>query len=142
MKTVSAKGSDVSRDWFLVDATDKVLGRLASQIAIRLRGKHKAIYTPHVDTGDYVVVVNAEKVVVTGNKENAKEYFRHSGRPGGLTVIGIAEMRSRHPTRIIEKAVRGMMPKGPLGRSMMSKLKVYAGPDQPHQAQQLKELDL
>ncbi len=142
MKTISAKSNEVLREWYLVDATDKVLGRLASQIAIRLRGKHKPIYTPHVDTGDYIVVINAEKIVLTGNKENAKVYHRHSGRPGGLKTVGVADMREKHPTRIIETAVRGMMPKGPLGRAMMSKLKVYAGTEQPHQAQKLRELNI
>ena len=142
MKTVSAKAKDVKREWFLVDASDKVLGRLATQIAVRLRGKHKPIYTPHVDTGDYIVVINAEKVALTGNKENAKVYHRHSGRPGGLTTVPVSKMRENHPTRIIENAVRGMMPKGPLGRSMMSKLKVYAGPDQPHHAQSPQPLEL
>ncbi len=142
MKTISAKASDVQREWFLVDASDKVLGRLASEIAKILRGKHKPIYTPHVDTGDYIVVVNAEKVILTGNKENSKVYHRHSGRPGGLKTVPVAKMRKTQPTRIIEKAVRGMMPKGPLGRAMMSKLKVYAGPDQPHQAQSPKPLNL
>lgn len=142
MKTESVKASDVKREWYLVDATDKVLGRLASEVAVRLRGKHKPIYTPHVDTGDYIIVVNAEKVVLTGNKEAAKVYHRSSGRPGGLKTVKIADMREKHPTRIIEQAVRGMMPKGPLGRSMMSKLKVYAGPDQPHQAQQPQTLEL
>lgn len=142
MKTISAKAIDVQREWFLVDASDKVLGRLASEIAKILRGKHKPIYTPHVDTGDYIVVVNAEKVILTGNKENSKVYHRHSGRPGGLKTVPVAKMRKTQPTRIIEKAVRGMMPKGPLGRAMMSKLKVYAGPDQPHQAQSPKPLNL
>ena len=140
MKTISAKASDIEREWLLVDATDKVLGRLASEVALRLRGKHKPIYTPHVDTGDYVVIVNAEKVVLTGNKENSKVYHRHSGRPGGLKTVTIKTMREKHPTRIIENAVRGMMPKGPLGRSMMSKLKVYAGPRQPHKAQSPKPI--
>ena len=142
MKTISAKASTIEREWFLVDASDKVLGRLASEIAKRLRGKHKPIYTPHVDTGDYVVVINAEKVVLTGNKENAKVYHRHSGRPGGLKTIPVSTMREQHPTRIIEAAVRGMMPKGPLGRAMMSKLKVYAGSHQPHKAQSPKPLNL
>lgn len=141
MKTISAKASDVKREWYLIDASDKVLGRMATEIAVRLRGKHKPIYTPHVDTGDYVVVINAEKVILTGNKENAKVYHRHSGRPGGLTTVPVSTMRKRHPTRIIELAVKGMMPKGPLGRAMMSKLKVYAGPDQPHQAQSPKPLN-
>ena len=142
MKTVSAKASDIEREWFLVDASDKVLGRLASEIAIRLRGKHKPIYTPHVDTGDYVVVINAEKVVLTGNKENAKVYHRHSGRPGGLKTVPVSTMREQHPTRIIEAAVRGMMPKGPLGRATTSKLKIYAGAHQPHEAQSPKPLEL
>ena len=141
MTTVSAKASEVNRQWYIVDASDKVLGRLASEIAIRLRGKHKPIYTPHVDTGDYIIVVNAEKVILTGNKEKSKLYHRHSGRPGGLKTMTAADMREKHPTRIIEKAVRGMMPKGPLGRQMLSKLKVYAGPDQPHQAQQPQPLE-
>ncbi len=142
MKTVSAKAGDIKREWFLIDASDKVLGRMASEIAKRLRGKHKPIYTPHVDTGDYIVVINAEKVALTGNKNNAKLYHRHSGRPGGLKTVPVATMRDSHPTRMIESAVRGMMPKGPLGRAMMSKLKVYAGPNQPHQAQSPKLLEL
>ena len=142
MKTVSTKASEVTHDWYVVDASDKVLGRLASEIAIRLRGKHKAIYTPHVDTGDYVVVINAQKVLLTGNKENSKVYHRHSGRPGGLKTVAVADMRKKHPTRIVENAVKGMMPKGPLGRSMMSKLKVYAGAEHPHQAQKLQTLEL
>ncbi len=142
MKTVSAKARDIKREWFLIDASDKVLGRMATEIARRLRGKHKPIYTPHVDTGDYIVVINAEKVALTGNKDNAKVYHRHSGRPGGLTTVSVATMRDSHPTRIIENAVRGMMPKGPLARAMMSKLKIYAGPHQPHQAQSPKLLEL
>ncbi len=141
MNTISAKAKDVNREWLLVDASDKVLGRLASEVAIRLRGKHKPIYTPHVDTGDYVVIINAEKVVLTGNKENAKVYHRHSGRPGGLKTVSVSTMRETHPTRIIEKAVQGMMPKGPLGRAMMLKLKVYAGANQPHEAQSPKPLN-
>jgi len=140
MKTISAKASDVQREWYLIDASDKVLGRIATEIAIRLRGKHKPIYTPHADTGDYVVVINAEKVIVTGNKENAKVYHRHSGRPGGLKTIPISQMRKENPTHIIEHAVKGMMPKGPLGRAMLSKLKVYAGSKQPHQAQSPKPI--
>ena len=142
MKTESFNSNKVSREWYLVDAKDKVLGRLASEIAIRLRGKHKPVYTPNADTGDFVVVVNAEKVVLTGNKEKSKVYHRHSGRPGSLKTVRVADMRERHPTRIIENAVRGMMPKGPLGRSMMTKLKVYAGTEQPHQAQNLRQLEL
>ncbi len=132
----------MQREWYLIDASDKVLGRMATEIAIRLRGKHKPIYTPHVDTGDYVVVINAEKVILTGNKDNAKVYHRHSGRPGGLTTVPVSTMRKRHPTRIIEHAVKGMMPKGPLGRAMLAKLKVYAGPHQPHQAQAPKPLNI
>ena len=142
MTTRSTRPSEVNREWYLVDATDKVLGRLATQIAVRLRGKHKPTYTPHIDTGDYIVVVNARKVRLTGNKEKAKVYHRHSGRPGGLKSVTVSEMREKHPCRIIENAVRGMMPKGPLGRAMMSKLKVYPNAEQPHEAQQPKPLDL
>ncbi len=142
MKTISAKASDIKREWYIVDASDKVLGRMATEIAIRLRGKHKPIYTPHVDTGDYVIVINAEKVVLTGNKENSKVYHRHSGRPGGLKTVPVATVREKNPTRIVESAVKGMMPKGPLGRAMLSKLKVYSGPDQPHKAQSPKPLEI
>ena len=141
MKTYSAKPETVKRDWFVVDATDKVLGRLATEIARRLRGKHKPEFTPHVDTGDYIVVINAGKVHVTGNKETAKVYHRYSGYQSGLKSISLRDQRARHPERIIEIAVRGMLPKGPLGRSLIRKLKVYAGAEHEHQAQQPKVLE-
>ncbi len=136
MKTLSAKPAEVTRDWLVVDASDKTLGRLASEIAHRLRGKHKAIYTPHVDTGDYVVVVNAEKVRTTGNKLLGKTYYRHTGYPGGIKATTLQKMLETHPERVIESAVKGMMPKNPLGRAMFKKLKVYAGAEHPHTAQQ------
>ena len=142
MKTFSAKPETVKREWFVVDASDKVLGRLAAEIAHRLRGKHKPEYTPHVDTGDYIVVVNAEKVAVTGNKENAKVYYRHTGYPGGIKETSIKDMRNEHPERIIETAVKGMLPKNKLGRAMFSKLKVYAGDKHRHEAQQPKVLEI
>ena len=142
MKTFSAKTETVRRDWFLVDAENKVLGRLAADIAHRLRGKHKPEYTPHVDTGDYIVVVNAEKVAVTGNKANDKVYYRHTGHPGGIKRVSYREMLDKHPTRVIENAVRGMLPRNKLGRAMFRKLKVYAGADHAHQAQQPKKLEL
>jgi large subunit ribosomal protein L13 len=142
MKTFSAKAHEVQRDWFVVDATDRVLGRLASQIALRLRGKHKAIYTPHVDTGDFIVVVNAEKIRVTGNKGEDKMYYRHSGYPGGIYETNFNKMRARHPARVLEKAVKGMLPKGPLGYAMLKKMKVYAGAEHPHAAQQPKPLEI
>ncbi len=142
MKTFSAKPHEVQHDWLLVDAADKVLGRLASQIAIRLRGKHKAIYTPHVDTGDFVVVVNADKLRVTGNKAQDKMYYRHSTYPGGLYETNFLKLQQRHPQRVLQKAVRGMLPKGPLGYAMLSKLKVYGGATHPHSAQQPKPIDL
>lgn len=142
MKTFSAKAQEVQHDWILVDAADKVLGRLASQIAIRLRGKHKAIYTPHVDTGDFVVVVNADKVRVTGNKAHDKMYYRHTTYPGGIYETNFTKLQQRHPQRVLQKAVRGMLPKGPLGYAMLSKLKVYAGATHPHNAQQPKPTDL
>lgn len=141
MKTFSATPQTVKRDWFVIDATDKVLGRLATEVARRLRGKHKAEYTPHVDTGDYIVVVNAEKIRVTGNKENAKTYYNHSGYPGGMKATTLGKMRQSKPERIIETAVKGMLPKNPLGRAMFRKLKVYAGPDHKHDAQQPQTLD-
>lgn len=140
MKTFSAKPHEVRRDWFVVDATDKVLGRLAVEVARRLRGKHKAIFTPHVDTGDYIVVVNAEKLRVTGNKAQDKMYYRHSQFAGGLKSTNFAKLQQRFPTRVLEKAVKGMLPKGPLGSAMLRKLKVYAGPSHPHSAQQPQEL--
>jgi large subunit ribosomal protein L13 len=142
MKTFSAKPHEVQHDWLLVDAADKILGRLASQIAIRLRGKHKAIYTPHVDTGDFVVVVNADKLRVTGNKAQAKMYYRHTGYPGGIYETNFLKLQQRHPQRVLQKAVRGMLPKGPLGYAMLSKLKVYGGATHPHSAQQPKPIDL
>ena len=140
MKTVSTRPQDVERAWYVIDAESQTLGRLATMIAHRLRGKHKAAYTPHVDTGDYVVVVNAEKVRVTGNKATAKTYYRHSGYPGGIKATRFDEMLEKHPERVIEKAVKGMLPHNPLGRAVFRKLKVYAGPDHPHSAQQPKPL--
>jgi large subunit ribosomal protein L13 len=142
MKTFSAKPHEVQRDWFVVDATDKVLGRLASEVAKRLRGKHKPVYTPHVDTGDFIVVVNVEKLRVTGNKELDKKYFRHSGYPGGVYETNFRNMQQRFPGRALEKAVRGMLPKGPLGYAMIKKLKCYAGGAHPHTAQQPQALDI
>jgi len=142
MKTFSAKPQDITRDWFIVDATDKVLGRLASQIAHRLRGKHKAIFTPHMDTGDFIVVTNVEKLRVTGSKAEKKVYHRHSGYPGGVTSTTFTKLQQRFPERVLEKAVKGMLPKGPLGYRMLKKLKCYAGAAHPHSAQQPKQLDL
>ncbi len=136
MKTFSAKPHEVERDWFIVDATDKVLGRLATEIARRLRGKHKPEYTPHVDTGDYIVVVNVEKLRVTGNKTEAKMYYRHTGYPGGIYETNFKKLQQRFPSRILEKAVKGMLPKGPLGYAMLKKMKCYAGTAHPHSAQQ------
>ncbi len=142
MKTFSAKPQTVKRDWFVIDATDKVLGRLATEVASRLRGKHKPEYTPHVDTGDYIVIVNADKVRLTGNKEKVKTYYKHSGYPGGMKAKTVEKVREAAPERIIETAVKGMLPKNPLGRAMFRKLKVYAGPDHQHQAQQPQTLDI
>jgi large subunit ribosomal protein L13 len=142
MKTFSAKPHEVKRDWYLVDANGKVLGRLAVEIARRLRGKHKTIYTPHVDTGDYIVVVNAERLRVTGNKATDKIYYRHSQFAGGIKSTSFAKLQSRFPTQVLEKAVKGMLPKGPLGYAMLKKLKVYSGPSHPHAAQQPQELKL
>ena len=142
MKTISAKAEEVTRDWFVVDASDKTLGRLASQIAHRLRGKHKAEYTPHVDTGDYLVVINAEKIAVTGNKLNDKLYHRFTGYIGNLKTETLAQALERHPERVIEIAVKGMLPKNPLGRAMYKKLKVYKGAEHPHAAQQPQVLDI
>ena len=142
MKTYSANPDEIKRDWYLVDATDKVLGRLASQLALRLRGKHKPEFTPHVDTGDYIVVVNSGKLRVTGNKALDKKYYRHSGYPGGISEMNFAKMQSRFPTRALEKAVKGMLPKGPLGMAMFRKLKVYAEGEHPHVAQQPKALEI
>ena len=142
MKTFSAKPSDIQRDWFVVDGSDKVLGRLAADIAHRLRGKHKAIYTPHMDTGDFIVVTNVDKIRVTGNKADDKLYHRHSGYPGGISTTNFRKMQDRFPGRALEKAVKGMLPKGPLGYAMLKKLKCYAGPAHPHSAQQPKVLEL
>lgn len=142
MKTISAKADDVKRDWFLIDADGKTLGRLATEIARRLRGKHKAIYTPHVDTGDYIVVINAEKVRVSGNKATDKMYYRHSGYMGGLKEASFNEMIERSPERVIELAVKGMLPRNPLGRAMQRKLKVYAGAQHDHAAQQPQPLEI
>jgi large subunit ribosomal protein L13 len=142
MKTFSAKPADVTHAWFVIDATDKVLGRVASEAARRLRGKHKAIYTPHVDTGDYIVVVNADKLRITGNKANDKIYYRHTGYPGGIYGTSFRDMQAKHPGRALEKAVKGMLPKGPLGYAMIKKLKVYAGAEHPHAAQLPQALDI
>ena len=142
MKTFSAKPESVKRDWFIVDADGKTLGRLATEIASRLRGKHKPEYTPHVDTGDYIVVINAEKVAVTGAKRTDKVYYSHSGFPGGLKSITFDKLIEKKPEMIIESAVKGMLPKGPLGRAMARKLKVYAGAEHNHQAQQPQTLDI
>jgi len=142
MKTFSAKPETVKRDWYIVDATDKVLGRLATELARRLRGKHKPEFTPHVDTGDYIVVINAGKVAVTGGKETKKLYHSYSGYQSGLKTTTLKDMRARKPERIIETAVRGMLPKGPLGRSLIRKLKVYAGDKHEHSAQQPKVLEI
>lgn len=142
MKTFSAKGHEVQRDWFVIDATDKVLGRVASEVALRLRGKHKPEYTPHVDTGDYIIVINAGKLRVTGNKTTDKMYYRHTGFPGGLKEISFQKIQQRFPGRALEKAVKGMLPKGPLGYAMAKKLKVYADDTHPHAAQQPQPLEL
>ena len=142
MKTISMRAQDVQRSWYVVDAEDKTLGRLATEVAHRLRGKHKAEYTPHVDTGDYIVVINADKVRVTGRKTTDKMYYRHSGYPGGIKSVSFEKLRDTHPDRIIEIAVKGMLPRNPLGRAMLRKLKVYAGPEHPHAAQQPELLEI
>ncbi len=142
MKTISAKPASVKRDWYLINAEGKTLGRMATEIATRLRGKHKPEYTPHVDTGDYIVVVNAEKVHVTGNKAKDKMYHHHTGYIGGIKSISFEKLIQKAPERTIETAVKGMLPKGPLGRAMFKKLKVYAGTEHPHAAQQPQELTL
>lgn len=142
MSTFSAKPAEVVHEWFVIDATDKVLGRVASEVALRLRGKHKAIYTPHVDTGDFIVIINAARIKVTGTKSLDKVYYRHSGYPGGITAMNFRDMQARHPGRALEKAVKGMLPKGPLGYAMIKKLKVYGGAEHPHSAQQPKVLEI
>lgn len=142
MGTFSAKAAEVKRDWFLVDADGKTLGRLASEIALRLRGKHKPVYTPHVDTGDYIVVINAEKIRVTGNKAKNKIYYKHTGYIGNLKSISFEKLIKKAPERVLETAVKGMLPKGPLGRDMYRKLKVYAGTEHKHDAQQPQPLEI
>ena len=142
MKTYVTKPKEVARKWFVVDAADKTLGRLASEIAQILRGKHKPSFAPNVDCGDFVIVINAEKIGVTGRRLEQKTYYRHSQYPGGLTEIKLRHLLEKHPTRPIKFAVKGMLPKGPLGRQMLTKLKVYAGPDHPHEAQQPEVLEL
>lgn len=142
IKTYTPKPEDIQREWYVVDAKDKTLGRLASQIAVILRGKHKPIFSPHVDVGDFVVVINADKIRVTGRKLDEKMYYRHSGYPGGLTEITLRKQLATHPDRVIQSAVRGMLPKNKLGRAMIKKMKIYAGPNHPHEAQQPKVLDL
>lgn len=141
VKTISAREENIQRDWHVVDARGQTLGRLATQVATLLRGKHKPIYTPHVDCGDYVIVVNAEKIHVTGNKMNQKIYYRHSGYPGGLKQVTLRDQLQKFPDRVVEQAVRGMLPKNRLGRRMFKKLKVYAGPNHPHEAQQPKPVE-
>ena len=142
MKTYTAKAGEVQHGWYVVDAQNKVLGKLASQLAMRLRGKHKPEYTPHVDTGDFVVVVNVSKLRVTGRKAEGKIYYRHSGYPGGIKQDTFAKLHAAKPERVLTKAVKGMLPKGPLGYAMLRKLKVYAGDKHPHSAQQPKALDI
>ena len=142
MKTYTAKTGEVEQGWYVVDAQNKVLGRLASQIAMRLRGKHKPEYTPHIDTGDFVVVINVDKLRVTGRKAERKSYYRHTGFPGGLRETSLAKLKAKRPERVLQKAVKGMLPKGPLGYAMMRKLKVYGGATHPHSAQQPKPLEI
>lgn len=142
MKTFSANPQNVARDWFIVDAQDMILGRLASEIARRLRGKHKPEFTPHVDTGDYIIVINADKIAVTGNKLDGKIYHHHTGYPGGIKSVTLRKQLQTHPTRVIEAAVKGMLPKNKLGRAMIKKLKIYAGTSHDHQAQQPQTLSI
>lgn len=142
MKTFSAKPLEVTREWYVVDATDKIVGHLAAEIAARLRGKYKPEYTPHVDTGDYIVVINASKMKMSGDKAKNKRYYRHTGYPGGIIETTFEKMQQRHPGRALEIAVKGMLPKGPLGYAMIKKLKIYAGEEHPHTAQQPKNLDI
>ncbi len=141
MKTYSIKADEINKDWFLADAENKALGRLASKVAQILKGKHKPTYTPHMDMGDFVVVVNAEKIRVSGNKEMQKTYFSHSGYPGGTKEVDLYTMRRRHPERVIQNAVKGMLPHNRLGRQMMRNLKIYSGPDHPHSSQQPKVME-
>lgn len=141
MKTYMAATDSVKQYWYLVDASGKTLGRLASELALRLRGKHKAEFTPHTDTGDFFVVVNVDKIKVTGNKASDKMYYSHSGYPGGLKSMNFETLLAKHPQRVLEKAVKGMLPKGPLGRQMLRKLKVYAGGEHPHSAQKPRVID-
>jgi len=142
MKTFSARPDTVKRDWYVVDASGRVLGRLAAEIARRLRGKHKPEFTPHLDTGDYIVVVNVDKLRVTGGKAQNKIYYRHSGYPGGVYSTSFAKLQARHPDRVLKLAVKGMLPKGPLGYAMLKKMKMYTGASHPHAAQQPKSLEL
>ena len=142
MKTFSAKPLEVTREWYVVDATDKIVGHLAAEIAARLRGKHKPEYTPHVDTGDFIVVINASKMKMSGDKAKNKRYYRHTGYTGGIIETTFEKMQQRHPGRALEIAVKGMLPKGPLGYAMIKKLKIYAGEEHPHTAQQPKNLDI
>jgi large subunit ribosomal protein L13 len=142
MKTFTAKPESVKRDWYVVDANGKTLGRIATEIASRLRGKHKPEFTPHVDTGDYIIVINAEKVAVTGNKAQAKMYYSHTGFPGGIKEINFEKLIAKKPEMVLESAIKGMLPKGPLGRAMFRKLKVYAGAEHQHAAQQPQVLDI
>ena len=142
MKTYSAKPETVERDWYVVNAEGKTLGRLATEVALRLRGKHKPVYTPHVDTGDYIIIINAEKIEVTGRKRTDKIYYRHTGYPGGIKSMSFEKLNAYKPEMIIESAVKGMLPKNPLGRAMFRKLKVYAGTEHNHAAQQPKELNI
>ena len=142
MKTLSAKPAEVQHDWYVVDASGKTLGRLATEIARRLRGKHKTSYTPHVDTGDYIVVINAEEITVIGKKAQDKKYYRHTGFPGGIRETNFEKLIAHKPEAVLEKAVKGMLPKGPLGYAMIKKMKVYAGTEHPHTAQQPQVLDI
>ena len=142
MRTYSAKAGEVRQDWYVVDAAGKVLGRLAAEIARRLRGKHKPEFTPHMDTGDYIVVLNADKLRVTGRKAENKMYYRHTGYPGGIYSTSFAKLHARHPDRVLKLAVKGMLPKGPLGYAMLKKMKIYSGASHPHAAQQPKTLEI
>jgi len=142
MKTFSAKPHEVKRDWYIVDVAGKVLGRVATEVARRLRGKHKPEFTPHVDTGDYIVVVNADKLRVTGNKAKGKLYHRHTTYPGGIRTTNFEKLQAKHPERVLQLAVKGMLPKGPLGYAMIKKMKVYPGAEHPHSAQQPKTLQI